>query len=416
MKIEVDGEIQTEKSEVPEFTDKTTDKGGHSSEMDYETTDIGGTESEGDKQGQGSGKDGQQGQGEPKIMDEFTFDDIEPGDTIRGQVKFSENFIGEGDFPVFSKDNKNKRIKMRPEIDGKDTFKNIRFNRLLEGCKLIKGQKDGEGNPQPPKAEDVPEKMMQEFNIKSFVSADMLGRIKAGIRNIWMVGPAGCGKSTMAEELAEILGYPFFEISCGLGTSAAEFIGYKYPEREKTELEYFYERPSVILLDEFTALDPSVAQVANAALANGRLRTTTKNELTGEFYAKRHPDCIIIGTSNTFGTGANPQYVANNQLDASTRDRFVGGIIEVDYSVDYESQYDQAVVNFVWALRTCAAANGLQRVASTRMIIEGQKLKRQGYLHWARMLVVDWTQKELKVVAQHLVNKKVPVKFQIEPA
>ena len=34
----------------------------------------------------------------------------------------------------------------------------------------------------------------------------------------------------------------------------------------------------------------------------------------------------------------------NNQLDASTIDRFVGAIIEVDYSKEYESQYDTEVV------------------------------------------------------------------------
>lgn len=140
--------------------------------------------------------------------------------------------------------------------------------------------------------------------------------IDAGIDNIWMVGPAGCGKSTMARNVAKEKELPYLCISCGIGTSAAEFIGYKYPTREATKFAEYYAKPSIILIDEFTALDPSVAQVVNAALANGEIETTTG-------LVKRHPECIIIATSNTFGSGADRQYVANNQLDASTIDRLI---------------------------------------------------------------------------------------------
>lgn len=99
-----------------------------------------------------------------------------------------------------------------------------------------------------------------------------------------------------------------------------------------------------------TALDPSVAQVINAALANGEIETTTGTVL-------RHPECIIIATSNTFGNGADRQYVANNQLDASTIDRFTGAIIEVNYSVKYESQFDHEVVDYIYLLRNCIKIN-----------------------------------------------------------
>lgn len=125
-----------------------------------------------------------------------------------------------------------------------------------------------------------------------------------------------------------------------------------------------------------TALDPSVAQVINAALANGEIETTTGTVL-------RHPECIIIATSNTFGNGADRQYVANNQLDASTIDRFTGAIIEVDYSVKYESQFDHEVVDYIYLLRNCIKINSLRRIASTRMIQAAEKMKkeRKEYLH-----------------------------------
>jgi hypothetical protein len=231
----------------------------------------------------------------------------------------------------------------------------------------------------------------EDMNVDETASA-ILKMIGGGIRNIWMVGPAGCGKSTIASIVAEKLGWDFHVLSCGIGTSSTEFIGYKYPEREATPFGSYYGKPSVIVLDEFTALDPSVAQIANAALANDQLYTTTG-------LIKRHRDTVIIATSNTFGSGGDMSYVANNQLDASTIDRFVGGIIEVGYSEKYESQFDSEIVLYVNKLRKAIHENGFRRIASTRMIIQGEKLKNVG-LNWRKILISNWTIEEQQVLIQ----------------
>lgn len=215
------------------------------------------------------------------------------------------------------------------------------------------------------------------------------------MNNIWMVGPAGCGKSTIARNTAKELDIPYLCISCGIGTSATEFTGYKYPTREATKFAEFYAKKSIILIDEMTALDPSVAQVINAALANGEIETTTGTVL-------RHPECIIIATSNTFGNGADRQYVANNQLDASTIDRFTGAIIEVNYSVKYESQFDQEVVDYIYLLRNCIKTNSLRRIASTRMIQAAEKMKKIGMLDWKDMLIINWSDTEKNIVKQYI--------------
>lgn len=225
--------------------------------------------------------------------------------------------------------------------------------------------------------------------------------ITLNIKNIWLVGPAGCGKSTITRNIAKELDMPYYCISCGVGTSATEFIGYKYPQREATKFADYYSKKSIILIDEMTALDPSVAQILNSALANDEIETTTG-------LVKRHPECIIVATSNTFGNGADRQYVANNQLDSSTIDRFIGGIIEVDYSKEFESQYDSEVVEYVNYLRNVIKNNQLRRVCSTRMIQNISKIKASGYTDWKEVCTLNWTESEKSILVNTNTEYKEP--------
>ena len=254
------------------------------------------------------------------------------------------------------------------------------------------------------KKKEEEKRIMEKLGI-DFGKSDTVSKIRrtieAGIKNLWLVGSAGCGKSVMTRQVAAELNLPYLCISCGIGTSSTEFLGYKYPTRESTKFAEYYGKPSIILLDEFTSLDPAVAQICNAALANDEIETTTGT-------VHRDPNCIIIATSNTFGSGASRQYVANNQLDASTIDRFVGGIIEVSYSKLYESRYDTEVVNYVNQLRDIIKSYDFRRIASTRMIQAGCALKKAYVKDWKDQLIINWSKEEKRVVME-LIEEKYKV-------
>lgn len=335
------------------------------------------------------------------LTDKTKVKDLEVGDKFFGSI-----------VTTIKKDGK--KVRSKPIDYWKVVEKDTRFgttftleNSKGEKFKTSAGgiciKKAGEFEKQLLKAREKLQKELEEQKRKAEEEAKMIDMsklepeaqlkkiIEAGIRNVWMVGPAGCGKSTMARNVAKELDIPYLCISCGIGTSATEFIGYKYPNRESTKFAEYYAKPSIILIDEMTALDPAVGQVLNAALANGEIETTTG-------LVCRHPECIIIATSNTFGNGASRQYVANNQLDASTIDRFIGGIIEVNYSVAYESQYDTDVVNYVWKLREIIKECNLRRIASTRMIQSGHVMKKAYFKNWKDMLITNWTDSEKEMV------------------
>lgn len=311
--------------------------------------------------------------------------DLKPGNIFYGSIKYNnpkgKQQAQQGIFLILTSEVKGKKGQSREYTMTNCTGQEykvcsgaIKIANIADLKKKKKIEKEEEFKKKEEEEKEKEELKKIQFSFSSLEPEDKLkSLIKAGMNNIWMVGPAGCGKSTIARNTAKELDIPYLCISCGIGTSATEFTGYKYPTREATKFAEFYAKKSIILIDEMTALDPSVAQVINAALANGEIETTTGTVL-------RHPECIIIATSNTFGNGADRQYVANNQLDASTIDRFTGAIIEVDYSVKYESQFDQEVVDYIYLLRNCIKINSLRRIASTRMIQAAEKMKKVGML------------------------------------
>lgn len=326
--------------------------------------------------------------------------DLKAGDTIFATINSS------------IKDKEGKPIRVNPTgfflvvaVDKNVTKREYKFTLCSESGTEYKTSRSGIQlrSYSDLKKEEEKRKAEEEFKAKAIAFTELepeeklLKTIESGVTNIWMVGPAGCGKSTIARNVAKQLNLPYLCISCGIGTSATEFVGYKYPERESTKFSEYYNKPSVILIDEFTALDPAVAQVCNAALANGEIETTTG-------LVHRHPECIIIATSNTFGNGADRQYVANNQLDASTIDRFVGGIIDVNYSDKFESQYDEEVVSYVNTLRRIIKDEQLRRIASTRMIQAGHTMKNNYFADWKDRLIINWSDNEKRIVYDHLNN------------
>jgi MoxR-like ATPase len=148
---------------------------------------------------------------------------------------------------------------------------------------------------------------------------DAIRRCVAARLTVWLVGPAGSGKTTMAAALAESLGLKDYSTSVCLTTSKADLMGFKNAgtgEYVGTDLRTAYEHGGLFLLDEVDAGNPNVMVVANALLANDRVGFA-------DGMVKRHPDFICVTGANTIGMGADKQFVGRNKLDEATRDRFI---------------------------------------------------------------------------------------------
>jgi len=173
---------------------------------------------------------------------------------------------------------------------------------------------------------------------------------------IMMVGPAGCGKTTIGEHVPKALQLALFITSTINDTH--ELLGFVdgHGKYHGTPFRNAFEHGGVWIADEIDAWDASALLAANSALANGFV-TFPDNHAP----ITRHPDFRMVATANTFGTGADRVYVGRNELDAASLDRFA--LIEVDYDLDLERLFagqNDRWLERVWEVRKAVNKNKIR--------------------------------------------------------
>jgi len=157
--------------------------------------------------------------------------------------------------------------------------------------------------------------------------------------NVVLVGPTGCGKTHLAMQVAKGRKQSFNMISCSIGVTESSIFGSREPN-DKGGFRYVmspfataYREGGVFLWDEVDALDPNVFLSVNAPLSNGELHPP---KAFGMQPIKKHDDFICLLAANTYGNGADREYVGRNQLDAASLNRLT--VIEMDYddAVEYK--------------------------------------------------------------------------------
>ena len=187
-------------------------------------------------------------------------------------------------------------------------------------------------------------------------------------QHAFLTGAAGSFKTSSAEKVAEVLELEHSAVSVCAQTTASTLLGYMNAVGDyvRTEFRKRYEHGGVFILDEIDNGNANVLAVLNSALANGSCAFP-------DGMVKRHKDFILVATANTYGTGANAQYVGRNALDAATLDRF--NTIQWDY--DEELEYSICPTQWckhVQLIRKAVANLGIKTVISPRATFNGQKL------------------------------------------
>lgn len=201
---------------------------------------------------------------------------------------------------------------------------------------------------------------------------DLLTVSAQGI-NSMLVGPAGSGKTTAAKNIAKALGRDFASISFGPMTMQSQLLGYEdaHGVYHETLFVKCFRDGGVFLGDEMDAASAAVLVTINMALANGEMATPAG-------MIKKHQDFVFIAGANTFGTGADRQYVGRAQLDAATLDRFCFIAWDYDEALELEICGNADWFRVVQGYRMNAEKHGLKVVISPRASINGAQLLAAG--------------------------------------
>ena len=181
---------------------------------------------------------------------------------------------------------------------------------------------------------------------------------------VYLSGPAGSGKNVLCKQVAEALGLNFYFTNAV--TQEYQLKGFTDAMGKFQETSFYkaFKYGGLFFLDEMDASIPEVLVILNSAIANKYFDFPAPIG-----YVEASPDFRVIAAGNTSGNGADNDYVARNQLDGASLDRFA--YIEVDYSEAIENSVaggDIELANFCRNFRKTAERSGVSAIVSYRGI------------------------------------------------
>ena len=195
--------------------------------------------------------------------------------------------------------------------------------------------------------------------------------INAGC-HVWLPGPAGSGKTTLARQTAEALDLDFY--GTGAVHSVYALIGYKDATGtyQTTPFREAFEHGGVFLFDEVDGSNPAALTAVNQAIDNGEFAFP-------DGMVKRHPQFRCIAAANTYGHGATSSYVGRIKQDGAVLDRFV--FLPIGYSETVEKQLAGEYQD--WHREVCKARQkvadlGIQHIISPRATRDGARMLAAG--------------------------------------
>ena len=197
---------------------------------------------------------------------------------------------------------------------------------------------------------------------------------------VWLEGPAGTSKSTLAAQVSEALGLPLQVISCNEAMSQTALFGYKdaHGTEHKTPLWEAFENGGVLLLDEMDNGNANILAALNSALSNPFATFAGRT-------INKHKDFRVLATANTAGLGPETGFIGRMGVDAATLDRFAKVAVPIDEKL--ETAIVKAIMpdgyaawlKVVRKVRAGVESRGIRMAVTPRTSIHGAKMVKNGF-------------------------------------
>lgn len=199
--------------------------------------------------------------------------------------------------------------------------------------------------------------------LTQLILSDIIAR-----NNSYLYGGAGTGKTFLAEEIADMLGWEKITLNCNQFTSPLDILGgqtidgYQEGKLSMAWSNVMVEADGserkvegcVLILDELPKIDPNTAGILNEALA--KVKDYKYDETTKTFKAPTIRNgknkvlslgnMYVIATGNVPLNTIDPDYEANFKQDLSLQDRFIGSTYKV--YVDYQFEFNGVMKGFAF--------------------------------------------------------------------
>ncbi len=150
---------------------------------------------------------------------------------------------------------------------------------------------------------------------------------------ILLVGPTGCGKSTLIEQLAARLNWPVVRVAASGGVTESDLLGEWTVQNGQTRFSYGFlpqamKMGAICLIDEIDGIEPSVAFAIHQVMeARGKLVLLQNG---GEII-EPHESFRLVSTANSLGHGDEVGlYAGIKVLNAAFLDRFAA-VFQMSY-------------------------------------------------------------------------------------
>tara|TARA_R100000995_G_scaffold4135_1_gene2168 strand:+ start:3358 stop:4578 length:1221 start_codon:yes stop_codon:yes gene_type:complete len=192
--------------------------------------------------------------------------------------------------------------------------------------------------------------------------------------NVYLVGGAGAGKTTLGYQVAKAFKLPFYSASAvkwehqlmGQLTATGEY--------KPTDFYRAFKDGGVFLFDEMDASHPNALVSFNQAL-------DIQVGMEAPFpcgMVRKHKNFKAIASANTVGHGASRQYIGRNKLDGATLDRFAEIDMRYDEKIERAIAQNDKWVTEVRTVRAIAEEKKMAYIISPRASIKGAMLLRSG--------------------------------------
>lgn len=180
---------------------------------------------------------------------------------------------------------------------------------------------------------------------------------------LYFYGPAGCGKSYMAKQIADALGLDYYETSQAMFAHDLKGYGDANGKYVATPFYKAFKYGGVFFLDEVDASAPEALVVLNNSIANKRFDFPVEGMVTA------HPNFRVIAAGNTRMTGATMAYTARQCQDTSFKNRFFFELVGYDERIELSiANGDKDIVEFAHDIRKAARETNILQLCSYRQI------------------------------------------------